>query len=58
MKDQSDHCQFFTQSTYMINVLCGKILGSAHLSFMSYSKIQICLIRKSYGQKSESLNNF
>jgi hypothetical protein len=58
MKDQSDYCQFFTQSTNNINILSGKIWQLSDLPFMSYSKIQICLIHKSYGQNSESLNNF
>jgi hypothetical protein len=58
MKDQSDHCQFFTQSTLMIYVLCGKIWQSYDILLKSYSKIEICLIHKSYGQKSKSLNNF
>jgi hypothetical protein len=58
MNDQSDDCHFFTQSTYIITVPCGKIWQSSDILLKSYSKIQIYLIHKSYGQKSESLNNF
>jgi hypothetical protein len=36
MKDQSDDCQFFTQSTLMIYVLCGKIWQSSDILLKSY----------------------
>ena len=64
MKDQSDDCQFFTQSTLMIYVLCGKIWQSSDWFFKSYSKIEISLIWEGSTKyhipilrKTEKLNN-